>query len=227
MRTLDPATDQAMIGVCGRPFIKIPYRFVHTIEAALPGGKTAILIGVTLVDPVEKTLHSVLMTLEGLVLFDGEYGGGALSVNRAVSPFDQDAVAQNMMEDIRLLFLVPTDSALEAGVLQDGSALCRRKGKAGETVDILVRPDRTWKMETYINPFERLREVTATSITGGIPGELELKGKSYGNYTLRLKLVSAEPVSSGNGRMEPEAETTNESQDPKSPPISGSPQESI
>jgi hypothetical protein len=209
-KTLDPATDQATMEVCESPYVKIPYRFVHTIEATLPGGRSATLIGVTLVDPSAKALHSVLMTLEGLVLFDGESDGATLQVNRAVSPFDKDAVAQNMMNDVRLLFLAPEGPTVEAGVRKDGSTLCRRKGNTGETVDVLIRPDRTWKMETYVNPFERLREVTATTLTGGIPGELELKGHSYGNYTLRLKLVSAEPVSYENIQTEPGEGTDNE-----------------
>jgi hypothetical protein len=210
MKTLDPAADQATMDVCRSPYVKTPYRFVHTIEAILPGGRTATLIGVTLVDPPGKVLHSVLMTLEGLVLFDGESDKGTLHVNRAISPFDQAAVAQNMMEDIRLLFLAPENPAMEAGVLKDGSTLCRSKGNAGETVEALIRPDRTWKLETYVNPFERLRSVTATAMSEGIPGELELQGHSPGNYTLRMKLVGAEPVSYKNIQTEPGEGTDNE-----------------
>lgn len=195
MKTLDPVVDQATMDVCESPYVKTPYRFVHTIEATLPGGRTATLIGVTLVDPPEKVLHSVLMTLEGLVLFDGESNKGTLHVNRALSPFDQAAVAQNMMEDVRLLFLAPENPALEAGVLEDGATFCRSKGNAGETVEVLIRSDHTWKLETHVNPFQRLREVTATALNGSFPGELELKGNAYGNYTLRLKLISVEPVS--------------------------------
>ena len=209
MKPLDPATDQATREVCGSPYFKIPYRLVHTIEATLPGGRSATLIGITVVDPSAKALHSVLMTLEGLVLFDGEYDG-SLTVNRAISPFDQAAVAQNMMEDVRLLFLAPEGPAREASVLKDGSTLCRSKGNTGETVDVLIRPDRTWTIETYVNPFERLREVTATTLTGGISGELVLKGYAYGNYSLRLKLISAEPVSYENLQSEPGEERDNE-----------------
>jgi hypothetical protein len=210
MKTLDPTRDQATMDVCGTPYVKTPYRFVHTIEATLPGDRSATLIGVTLVDPTRKSLHSVLMTLEGLVLFDGEFERGALHVNRALSPFDQEAVAQNMMEDIRLLFLAPQEPAREAGVLKDGATLCRYKGNGGETLEILIRPDRTWKLETYVNPFERLRSVTATAMSKGIPGELELQGHSPGNYTLRMKLVGAEPVSSENTPTAPGEETDDE-----------------
>jgi hypothetical protein len=210
MKTLDPMRDQATMGMCGSPYAKIPYRFVHTIEATLPGGRSATLIGVTLVNPPGKALHSVLLTLEGLVLFDGEFDSGALHINRALSPFDQDAVAQNMMADVRLLFLAPQEPAREAGVLKDGATLCRYKGNEGETLEILIRPDHTWKLETYVNPFERLRSVTATAMSERIPGELELQGHSPGNYTLRMKLVSAEPVSSENTQTEPGKGNDNE-----------------
>jgi hypothetical protein len=193
MKTLDPARDQALFAVCNTPFVSSPYRFTHAIEAALPGGRTATLIGVTAVDPARRTLHSVLMTLEGLVLFDGKTNG-TLEVNRALPPFDKEPVARNMMGDVRLLFLTPPEPAVEAGKLRDGSLLCRRLGVQGETIDILVRPDRTWRMETYTTPWERLRTVDATAIVNGIPGELVLKGYVNGNYTLNMKLVDADPA---------------------------------
>lgn len=210
MKTLDPRTDQVLTDVCESPYIKVPYRYVHTIEATLPGGRSATMIGVTVVDPVGKALHSVLMTLEGLVLFDGESVGAMLQVNRAVPPFDKESFARNMMEDVRLLFLPPEDPALAAGILGDGSTLCRRKGNAGETIDVRIRPDRTWKMETYATPFERQREAEAANLTGGIPGEIDLQGHSQGNYALHLKLISAEPVSGESSPTEPGEGTDNE-----------------
>ena len=209
MKSLDPLTDRAVIEECGRPFVKLPYRFVHAIEATLPGGRTATLIGVTVVDPEAKFLHSVLMTLEGLVLFDGEYDGN-LSVKRAVPPFDKESFARNMMEDIRLLFLSPEDSSAEAGVLMDGSTLCRYRGKEGETIDVTVQPDHAWKIVTYVNPFDRLREIKSGDDKDGIPEELELKGYSHGGYTLRLRLVEAEPVSAATPPSPSEDETDQE-----------------
>ncbi|MBN1545220.1 MAG: hypothetical protein JW902_01015 [Syntrophaceae bacterium] len=204
MKTLDPAKDRDMIATCESPFIKTPYRFIHAIEATLPGGRSATLMGVTMADPVTRILHSVLMTMEGLVLFDGEYDNGKLAVNRALAPFDKEPVARAMMEDIHLLFLSPQDPIIAAVIRQDGSILCRRRANRRETMDILIRPDRTWKIETYINPFERLREVNASDISKGIPEELVLKSQINGNYTLRMKLIDAEPVSQEKAATSPE-----------------------
>ena len=206
MKPLDPLTDRAVIEECGRPFVKGSYRFVHAIEAGLPGGRTVMVMGVTVVDPEAKSLHSVLMTLEGLVLFDAEYDG-TLSVKRAVPPFDRDSFARNMMEDVRLLFLAPENTSAQTGVLKDGSTLCRYEGKEGETIDVTIRPDHAWKIETYVNPFERLREIKAGHDKDGMPRELELKGYSQGGYTLRMRLIDEEPVSPAMSPPPPEDET--------------------
>ncbi len=210
MKKLNPATDQALLEVCGSPYVKIPHRFVHAIEATFPGGRSATMLGVTLVDPDRQALHSVLMTLEGLVLFDGESDGATLSVSRAVAPFDKESFARNMMDDVRLLFLAPASSYLEHGIMKDGANLCRFKGNTAETVDVLIRPDRTWKIETYTTPFQPIREVMATNLTGNISGDIAFRGHTPQDYTLHLKLISAEPVSGESSPTEPGAGTDNE-----------------
>lgn len=209
-KTLKPATDQRQVETCESPYVKTPYRFVHAIEATLPGDRSATMIGVTVVDPNCQALHSVLMTLEGLVLFDGESDRENLYVSRAVPPFDKESFARNMMDDVRLLFLAPADPTLETGILKNGETLCRFKGNAGETIDVLIRQDRTWKIETYAMPTKRLREVNAVDLTEGIPGDIELQGHANGNYTLRLKLIHAEPLSGESSAKEPGEEIDNE-----------------
>jgi len=210
MKKLNPATDQVLLDVCGRPYVKTPHRFVHAIEATFPGNRSATMLGVTVVDPGRQVLHSVLMTLEGLVLFDGESNGATLSVNRAVAPFDKESFAQNMMDDVRLLFLAPASPDPEHGVLKDGTTLCRSKGNTGETVDVLIRPDRTWKIETYKTPSQPLREIIASKLTGNIPGDIAFQGYTPRVYTLHLTLISAEPVSGGSSPTETGEETNNE-----------------
>jgi hypothetical protein len=191
---LDPVTDRALLEKCGRPHVGMSYRYVHAIEALLPGGKSATMIGVTLVDPSRSRLHSVLMTLEGLVLFDGESSGAALHVSRAVGPFAGEAFGRHMMDDVRLLFLAPENPVLEAGMGQDGSILCRGVGHNGESVHIRLHPDQTWNMETFTGSLRRLREVMATNLIDGIPGNIELKAHAHGRYVLRLRLIGAEPA---------------------------------
>jgi hypothetical protein len=79
-------------------------------------------------------------------------------------------------------------------VLEDGSAICRYDGNQDKIVDVIVHRDETWEIETYRNPYERQRKISALAVRNGIPETLELTGFESGNYSLRLKLISAEPV---------------------------------
>lgn len=63
IKPVDPAAAPDTIQRCRRPFLDIPYRFIHTIEAVLPGGGVGTVVGVTVFDPAPKTIHSVIMTI--------------------------------------------------------------------------------------------------------------------------------------------------------------------
>ncbi|MDO8723005.1 MAG: hypothetical protein Q7J31_12405 [Syntrophales bacterium] len=190
----DPAAAAGAIQRCRRPFLDIPYRVVHSIEAALPGGKMGTFVGVTVFDPAAGTIHSVIMTIEGFVLFDARYEKEEMRVDRAVPPFDGGPFATHIMEDVRLIFLAPEGRLADAGLLEDGSAICRYYGNQDRTIDVVVHQEDTWEIETYHGSHERLRKIRAFSVQDRLPGMLELTGFESGNYSLRLKLISAEPV---------------------------------
>lgn len=190
----DPAAAANALQRCRRPFLDIPYRVVHSIEATLPGGKTGMVVGVTVFDPVAGTIHSVIMTIEGFVLFEARYEKGELRVDRAVPPFDGGPFATHIMEDVRLIFLAPEGRLADAGLLEDGSSICRYYENQDRIVDVVVHQDDTWEIETYRASHERLRKIRAFSVHDGIPGMLELTGFESRNYSLRLKLIIAEPV---------------------------------
>ena len=194
IRHTDPAAAADAIQRCRRPFLDIPYRVVHSIEAALPGGKTGTVVGVTVFDPAAETIHSVIMTIEGFVLFEARQEKGELHLDRAAPPFDAGHFAAHIMEDVRLIFLAPEGRLADAGVLEDGSAICRYYENQDRIVDVVVHQDDTWEIETYRTSQERLRKIRAFSVQDRIPGMLELTGFESRNYSLRLKLISAEPV---------------------------------
>ena len=183
----------AAVRKCRQPFLDTPYRFVHAIEAALPGGGSGTVLGITVFNPVSKAIHSAILTIEGFVLFDARYDE-KLVVSRALPPFNAEHFAEHMMDDIRLIFLSPEGRLFNAGALEDGSAICRYDGKQGKIIDVIVRQDDSWEVSTYRNRYERLRKISAGSVRNGIPETLELTGFESGNYSLRMKLISAEPV---------------------------------
>ncbi|HBH85993.1 MAG TPA: hypothetical protein DDY17_00105 [Syntrophaceae bacterium] len=202
IRPVDPSVVPDAKGQCRRPFLDTPYRFIHSIEVSFPGGKTGTVIGITVFDPTEKTIHSVIMTLEGFVLFDARCEK-EVRVNRAVPPFNADQFAPYMMEDVRLIFLAPDGKLLDSGVNADGATVCRYQGRRDATVDVIVHNDGSWGIEAYNTSHELLRKIRAVDVRNRIPGMVELRGFGFREYSLRLKLISAEPVSYEANRIRP------------------------
>jgi hypothetical protein len=178
---------------CAQPYVEKPHRFIHSIEATIAGRSPATFLGITLVDPAQSSLHSALLTLEGLVLLEASYDK-SLQVIRAVPPFDDIRFTRNIMEDIRLIFLPPRGGLLETGTRKDGSPVCRFDGGKGRTIDMIFPASSGWNLEAYADNHKLLRRVSADSIKNGIPERLELTGKALFDYNLKLKLISAEPV---------------------------------
>jgi len=152
------------------------------------------VLGVTLFDPTSGIVRSAILTLEGFVLFDARYDKG-VEVFRAVPPFDAPRFGENMMDDIRLIFLAPQGRLLRAGTRENGDIACRYEDPRGQTVDVIVRPDDAWEIVTYGNQNEPLRMVEAFSVKNRIPEAVTLTGFFTVDYKLRLTLVSAEPIS--------------------------------
>jgi hypothetical protein len=178
---------------CARIFPQGRWELVHTIEADFPGGRRQLLMGVSRISSTERTVHCVLMTLEGLVLFDARHDG-QLAINRAVPPFTGMALAQGMIDDIALLFFAPQSPCREAGFLPNGNYVCRYAVGDG-TEDILPMPGMGWEIHRYDAGHNLIRSVTAE--IGASPyGErvaerLELNAAGAAEYRLVLTLVEA------------------------------------
>jgi hypothetical protein len=194
IKSVDPVAVPDTIQRCRQPFLDIPYRFVHAIEVALPGGGQGTVVGVTVFEPASEIIHSVIMTIEGFVLFDARYEKRAF-VNRAVPPFNAEQFAGHMMEDVRLMFLAPDGRLSDAGVLEDGSTVCRYYGNQDKIVDVIIHQDNTWEIVNYSDNHVILRKIRASSVRDRIPTMVELTAFGFREYSLRLNLISAEPVS--------------------------------
>lgn len=193
IRPADPAAARQVLERCETPFLKSPYRLVQSIEAVVAGHCTT-LMGITLFDPAVETVHCALLTLEGLTLFEARSDRGVVTVKRAVKPFDSPHFAENMLNDIRLAFLAPRGRLMESGIFEaDGSSACRYEADREITLDVIVR-DGSWDILTYGEHNQILRQVRASLLKDGIPEILELTGFLQMKYTLKMTLISAEPV---------------------------------
>jgi len=196
LKPADPKTLPDIAKQCLRPFPGSPYRLIHSVEASFSGGTQIHLLGVLLVDPEARSIHSIIMTIEGFVLFDAEFGK-LVQINRGVPPFDSVAYAEHMMEDLWFMIFPPPGILSDAGFADDGSTVCRFRDTDGATTDISVVRESAWFIRRYDRQDILTRTVRASHLNeNNIPGRLDLESFGSDGYALHMALISAEPVTS-------------------------------
>jgi hypothetical protein len=182
---------------CREVFPQGRWQIHHAIEATVPGGGKTVLTGVTVLDSRKGTLDSALLTVEGFVLFRGRWDG-KLTVDRAIRPFDRPAMAEGLMDDLRLLFFAPQGRLCQSGQMAPGERVCRYCQTDHTTIDILVRFDGTRQIRQY-DAHHRLRrtiDIQAMTAVEGVPFAKKLTLKRLGvlGYQLNLTLLEAIPL---------------------------------
>lgn len=201
---LDSEQQAVQIQACDCVFPPVSARFVHSVETSFAGGRKGMMLGVTLIRPKENRIHAVMMTIEGLVMFDGRWEAGKVTIDRGVPPFDSPHFARGLLEDIRLVFLPPGEVPTAVGLVGDGASVCRYEREGGETVDVIADPDGGWRIYRYADG-RRARTVQVGSILPvshpepfSIARKIVLSAQGQGaapDYALTLTLLEAEPVS--------------------------------
>jgi hypothetical protein len=177
-------------------FPKGKWQFLHSISAEMPGGRNFMMMGLTVMSSQRRTVRSVIMTLEGFVVFDGEYDEH-LTVHRALPPFDSPHFAEGLMEDIRLIFFAPDGPLVASGVSDNGSVVCRHEMEGGSTIDIESLADHGWELKRYGPSHQLLRTVRVLpgeKVISGFPERMELIASGGHSYKLIMKLLEAVPI---------------------------------
>jgi hypothetical protein len=182
---------------CRIPFPDRACQFVHSIRAAMPGGHKAVMIGVTALSPETGIIECVMMTVEGLVLFDARYDG-QITIHRAVPPFDSMDFARGLIDDIKLIFFPPDGPLIASGIADDGAFVCRYRTDRDMTVDIVIHKDHGWEIRQYDHDSRLIRSLKTDSggrgsagRQGPVPGRLELTVLGPSEYMLTLDLIEA------------------------------------
>jgi len=190
-RALSEAAPQ-----CRRLFLQGSWQFQHAIEATLPGGHKSVLMGVSIVSADSGSIHSVLMTIEGLVVFEAEYDR-ELRILRALSPFNSERFARGLINDIRLIFFKPPGALVETGTLPNGSAVCRYRQPDNQVVDAVRKSDHHWELQAYNRWFTKKRTVDIFFNDNfrfdgfHLPNRLKLTSHGFDGYTLDMDLIEA------------------------------------
>ena len=179
--------------VCPSPFLKEPYRLVHAIEVHMAGDTGGAIIGITVADPATRFVSCAIVTAEGMVLFEAE-ATPLLRVIRALPPFDSKNFAENMINDIKLIFFAPEGNIRTKGNLSDGANICRWQEKSGDWIDVISRLPEGIEINRYSAYGSWKRRIKLIRTAENVYQSIELVAKETFNYSLIMTLIEAEPI---------------------------------
>jgi hypothetical protein len=169
------------------------WQFVHIIQAIPPNRQHYTMTGVVRMSSEKRTMHCVVLTLEGLVLFEAQIDT-TVSVLRALPPFDAPGFARGLVEDLMLIFLPPDNPPETWGKMAGGAFVCRYPEKSGGTRDVVLPPAGPWEVRRYSDR-GCLKKALKADNNRSIPDHLILKTHGVLGYDLALTLVEAEHLS--------------------------------
>jgi len=204
-----PAPDeQSLSHELNELFPSDSFQFVHAIELTMPGGHSAMLMGVVNIHPRCRAIHCVIMTLEGLVLFEADHTSEAFTIHRAIPPFDSQALARGLVSDIELIFFKPQGRLDAWGKLENKNTILRFSEPDSKTIDIIISPDRTvWTQNLRTGSHRVKRGVkyvftqpqTATNSQLFVfPQSITLTAAFPSRYTLTMTLTDVNLISDTN-----------------------------
>jgi hypothetical protein len=178
---------------CLAVFPHAAWRALHEIDVTAPFGKKTTLLGLTIGDPAARRLRAVLMTVEGLTLFDAVAGPEGVKIFRALPPFDAAAFSAGLLADVQAVFLPPPGALLEEGCLPDGRAACRFRTAAAGVAEIDDAPDGGRTLRIFCKGHRLIKEIDfAPPGKDGFSPTVAVKTRGALGYSLGLRLLEAE-----------------------------------
>ena len=189
---------------CRAHFLARPRQLVQSLTAYLPGGDVRNAIAVIRIHPEAGRIKCVIMGVEGLVLFDGAYDG-AVSIRRAVPPFDEKKFARAMFADIRLAFISPEAENVQVGTLSAGTPICRYARSDGKGfVEVRLSGADRIEIRRYTGG-KKLRETVEICYppacgsplpdrAGEVPAKIDIFHHGLFDYRLELNLLEAKEL---------------------------------
>ena len=190
-----PPAQAELAARCDTLFPDTPWVATHVLEATLPGNQQGSFLAVVAAEAPGK-FRSILVSVEGLALYDASFSYGRTVVTRAVPPFDRPGFAQNMSADIQLLLFEPREPLREVGVTSQGFGACRWQRADGKTVEATLEgPERT-RLRLYAKEGSQVeREALLRGpLQRGLATDMTLVAPGTMGYSLHLELVDGGPV---------------------------------
>jgi len=191
------STVAAKEDICERAFVQGDWQFVHSINFTMRTGYGTTLVGVTVLQG--KKLKTVLMGVEGFVLFEAEQEGrGRVVVRRAMPPFDKTGFADGLMSDVQSLFVEPAYTERMLAENTEGDRICRYTAENNQVTDVVTAKPGWNRINLYDKQGMLQQAITAQNykeVAGeNVPEQIQLTVHGVQGYTLKLQLLSADKI---------------------------------
>lgn len=198
---LDQNETEKIQEQCANLFVEKDVQFIHSLLFDLPDKNTASVIGITNVYPSTGLLESIIMTVEGLVVFHSRYQNKQKTILKAIDPFTSEEFSTGVLEDIQLIFLKPSGSLEKIGISEDSAPVCRYIGEENRKTDIILADEAHWIIKKYDKKNNLTKTVSPISkknsiriVPSGYYSNIVLKTEGIFGYTLRLSLIQTEEL---------------------------------
>ena len=169
-----------------------PFQVTHTIEGTFRGGRRVTMIGVTKVHGGGRGFRSVLLTPEGMVLFDAARTSRETLVYRALPPFDSQEFGSALLTDVELMFLPPGGTHLESGATREGLQVCRWRTIDNGVLEVAVNSNGC-EEALYDSRGGLLRRLTAEGEREpGFYETITVTAPGPAGYSLKLQLLEVD-----------------------------------
>lgn len=186
---------------CQSLFLTSKHQLTHSIQATLPDGTTSFLMGILVVSPRSNAFESVIMTIEGLVLFNARYEQEQITIKRGVSYFKSAGFAAGLAHDIKLVFFKPRGGKALLGRTDKGFPTCRFQETDGKIIDLILKDDH---QEIHLFDQQSVLMRTVKAFSGDVghlsgdaqatPLKIQLTAHDPYGYSLVLRLIAAIPI---------------------------------
>jgi hypothetical protein len=186
---------------CERVFPHGAFEATHVVEASIPFSDDTSLIGVVAGEANHKQFRSLLLTQEGIVVFDAVRRGTVIEVVRALPPIDPEGFGRAMTDDVKQILFLPDGSDPEVGRTEQGTAVCRWTNGA-EQIEVQLTGPHEARIARY-RQGSVVRNAWLKDIDDrGFARETLLETTSIVGYQLHLTLLHADLKDAGSTRQQ-------------------------
>lgn len=197
IRPTEGIATARQVAYCEAIFPQGRWQLVHSLQIRPPVGSEQTVLGVIQLSSQQRTFHCVLMTIEGLVLFEADFDG-AVKVQRALPPLEKPGIAEGIVQDIALIFLAPDQPLDAVGFSKNSLGICRYPSAGRGVEDVALKQNGLWEIRLYNQSHRLTRIVSSMSKeepnAADLPSLVVLKAPGALGYTLKMRLIEATPL---------------------------------